>query len=134
MKRAALALFATLSVWLAITAYALEADGVAVVASARPDGAPRETHVWFAQIDGEIWLEAGAPENGWYADALANPHLMVAFEGGPRAHYRALPDETPAAQQRVRAALRAKYGWRDAWVGMLVDASRSVAVRLAPEA
>jgi hypothetical protein len=30
----------------------------------------------------------------------------------------------------VRAALRAKYGWRDAWVGLLVDSSRSVAVRL----
>lgn len=37
-----------------------------------------------------------------------------------------------AAPERVRALLRAKYGWRDAWVALLQNTSRSVAPRLRP--
>jgi hypothetical protein len=44
----------------------------------------------------------------------------------------ARPSRDPTAQARLRERLRAKYGLRDLWVGLFVDASRSYAVKLDP--
>ncbi len=133
MKRAGLALVAAALAFVAITGIALESGGVAVVTSTAPGGALRETHVWFVELDGETWLEAGAPENPWFVDAQAAPRLRIRFPDGAVGHFRAEPARDAASQRRIREALHAKYGWRDAWVGMFVDASRSVAVRLVAE-
>jgi hypothetical protein len=132
VKRAALALLAAVAAFAALTAFALEAGEVAVVITTAPDGAARRTHVWFARVDGALRLEAGAPENAWFVDAQAQPRLTLALPGEPPRAFVATPLRDVASQPRVRAALHAKYGWRDAWVGMLVDARRSVAVRLDP--
>jgi hypothetical protein len=134
VKRAGLALAAALAALAALTAFALEAGDVAVVTTTAPDGAARRTPVWFARLDGALWLEAGARENPWFVDELARPRLALALPGEPPRAFIATPLRDAASQRRVRAALRAKYGWRDAWVGALVDASRSVAVRLTPAA
>lgn len=134
MKRIALVLGAMAAAGLAfagVTLVALEAGGVAVAETRGPDGAVRRTHVWLAEADGALWLEAGAPGNPWFRDVLRDPHLVLETDGR-RARYRAEPVPGEAARRRVRALLRAKYGWRDAWVGLWVDASRSVAVRLVP--
>lgn len=45
---------------------------------------------------------------------------------------RAVPVETPEAHEHVRRLLAAKYGFADRWIGVLVDTSRSVAIRLEP--
>ena len=132
MKRALLAAAAAAGLLVAITWLALEAGGVAVVTTTTADGAPRETHVWFAEIDDVLWLEAGARENPWFAEAQRSPRIQLALPGAAAREFDAHPIPTAEAQQRVRAALHRKYGWRDAWVGLLVDASRSVAVRLEP--
>jgi hypothetical protein len=58
------------------------------------------------------------------------PELTLRADGRPAARYRVR--EVPGAAARVRALLRDKYGWRDRWVGLWVDASRSTAVRLDP--
>ena len=52
--------------------------------------------------------------------------------GGRRLALRAEPLLPAEGHARVRAPLRAKYGWGDAWVGFLQDTSRSLAVRLIP--
>jgi hypothetical protein len=44
----------------------------------------------------------------------------------------AAPEPGDAGHRRIRGLLAAKYGWADAWVGLLQDTSRSVAVRLTP--
>ncbi len=115
-----------------LTFVGLESGGVAVVTTQRADGAARETHVWFAEIDGELWLEAGTPENGWFVDVQKNPRSTLALPSGAPARYIARPDASVEAQRAVREALHAKYRWRDTWVGLLIDESRSVAVRLDP--
>ena len=95
------------------------------------DGSPRATHVWFVEPDGELWVEAGAPGNGWFVDVATQPEL--GFRSERRSgRFVAVPVDTPDAQARVRGLLREKYGLRDRWVGLLVDSSRSVAVRLDP--
>ncbi len=115
----------------AITWWALEADGVAVIETVSPDGSPRETHVWFVEPDGELWLEAGSPTNPWYLDVQRDPALK--FRSDSRAENTlARPSDSTADRDRIRSLLRKKYGLRDRWVGLFVDSSRSVAVQLAP--
>ena len=112
------------------TWWALESSDVVVVTTRAEDGTARETHVWFAENRGELWLEAGAPGNPWYRDILEDPRLRLRAENGPTAEFVARP--TPERSADVRALLSAKYGVRDRWVGLFVDSSESVAVRLLP--
>jgi hypothetical protein len=115
----------------AITWLALESGGVAVVETQAADGSRRATHVWFAEPEGELWLEAGSAQNKWYEDLRRSPRLVFRADGRS-AEYVATPFEDPAARARVRALLREKYGLRDRWVGLFVDQSRSLVVRLDP--
>ena len=112
-----------------ITWWALESSGVAVLETRASDGSLRSTHVWFAEPDGELWLEAGTPENAWYLDVQRDP--LVAFSSLERSgQYTARRVEDPGAHDQIRSLLRAKYGLRDGWIGLLFDTSRSVAVEL----
>ena len=128
-----------LSAWLAaaslglagFTFWALEASDVAVLATQRPDGRTRETHVWWAAYADAIWVEAATPERAWLAEALASDGVELMRDGhGERFRVESAPG--PKAHTRVRTLLRQKYGLRDAWVGLLQDTSRSVAVLLHP--
>jgi len=113
----------------ATTWWALESGGVAVIETRSPDGATRSTHVWYVEPDAELWVEAGTPNNGWFVDVRQRPELR--FVAGDRSvACRARPVEGRAAHDRIRGLIREKYGFRDAWVGLLVDTSGSIAVRL----
>ena len=118
--------------FIATTWWALESFGVATVETLQADGSLRQTHVWFVEPDGELWLEAGSPENGWFRDVLENRALTFSAERRS-GRYRAEPIDGDAARRKIRSLIRAKYGFRDRWVGLLVDTSLSVAVRLSPE-
>lgn len=131
LKWAIASLLGALLVAVLFTGWALESGGVAVVETVAPDGSVRATHVWYAEPNGELWLEAGTPENGWYRDIQRE--AAVAFSAPGRAgRYRALAIDDPGAHDEIRSLLREKYGVRDWWVALLFDTSRSVAVRLAP--
>jgi hypothetical protein len=125
---AAAALLATFA---GVAVLALESGGVAVLGTRAPDGTPRETRVWVAEGAGALWLEAATPERPWYRDVLLDPVVSLERDGHAGA-YRALPETGEAARRRLRGWLRERYGWRDAFVGLLQDTSRSVAVRLEP--
>lgn len=115
----------------AVTWYALEGHDVANLRTARADGAWRQTHVWVVEEGDSLWIEAATPERAWLLDLQGNPLVEVERIGGV-ASYRASPAPGPAARDQLRAALRAKYGWADAWVGLFQDTSNAVAVRLDP--
>ena len=114
-----------------VTWWALEAGGVAVVETRTRGGELRSTHVWYTEPGGELWLEAGSPENGWFRDIQHDPALSFRAEGRT-GRYVARPVEDASGHERIRALIREKYGFRDRWVNLLVDTSRSVAVRLVP--
>jgi len=116
----------------ATTWWALESWGVAVIETKTPGGTVRSTHVWYADTNGELWLEAGTPQNAWFQDVQQNPGLILKANGR-FARYIAQPVDDPSGHSRVRSLIREKYGFRDLWVGLIVDTSRSVAVRLLPE-
>jgi hypothetical protein len=131
MKIAIGSVVAVLAAFVLITWWAAESSGVAVIETRAADGSPRATHVWFAEPDGELWLEAGTPENSWYVDVRRDSH--VSFSSAERAgEYTAEPVEARDAHDRIRSLFREKYGVRDWWIGLFFDTSRSVAVQLVP--
>ena len=112
--------------------WALESGGVAVIETQTPDGTVRSTHVWYVEPNGELWLEAGTPENAWFRDVQTSP-VVTLKANGRVSRYSARPVDDPPAHSRIRSLIRDKYGLRDLWVGLIVDTSRSVAVQLLPE-
>ncbi len=135
VRAVAIALSAAVGLLVAFAAttwWALESDGVAVIETLARDGSVRSTHVWYAEPDGELWIEAGTPENPWFEDLPRNATLTFTADRRSRP-YTATPVDDAAGHARIRALLREKYGVRDWWVGLLVDTTRSVAVRLEPE-
>jgi hypothetical protein len=126
-------LVAFVLVTVVVTAWALEAGGVAVIATHAPGGELRSTHVWYAESAGELWLEAGTPENSWFTDAQRDPRITFSAEGRS-GDYLAEPVYDSEAHTRMRSGLSEKYGWRDRWLGLFVDTTHSVAVRLIPVA
>jgi len=130
VRRALAALAAAAVAALAFTLWALESSEVATLVTVRPDGAARETHVWWAEHEGALWLEAATPERDWLAEATAAGEVELVRDGR-RERFRVERRDGSEAHDRVRALLRAKYGLRDRWVALLQDTSRSVAVRLA---
>jgi hypothetical protein len=113
--------------------WTLESSGVAILVTQRVDGTPRRTHVWYVESDGVLWVEAATPEREWLQDLLMFDKLDVERDGHAQP-FRGQVDRSPAARERVRRELREKYGARDEWVAHLQDTSRSVAVKLIPEA
>jgi len=131
------ALFSGLLLFVLFTWWALESSGVAAIETRSPDGGTRSTHVWYAEPDGEIWIEAGTPENPWYVDIQKEPSVTLrrrdASGEDTTDAYVAQTIPGKPAHQRIRALLREKYGIRDGWIDLLFDTSRSIAVRLVPK-
>lgn len=126
----AIAILAALAL-VGFTWWALESGGVAVLETRAADGSVRKTHVWFVERDGELWIEAGTPENSWWVDVQREPELVFTSPDGS-GRFVAERVETPGAHDEIRSRLRTKYGVRDWWVGVLFDTSRSIAVVLRP--
>jgi hypothetical protein len=129
--RAAATIVVLLSAFAAVTVIALEGNEVAVLHTRDASGSVRETRVWLAEQDGALWVEAATPERPFYVDLLREPRVAV-VRGDVVLDTTAVPEPGDAGHRRIRALLAAKYGWADAWVGLLQDTSRSVAVRLTP--
>ncbi|HXH61546.1 MAG TPA: nitroreductase/quinone reductase family protein [Fimbriimonadaceae bacterium] len=131
MKIAILSFLSAVVAFATFTWWALESSGVAVLETRAADGSLRSTHVWFAEHNGELWLEAGTPENSWYIDIQQDP--LVSLSAPRRSgQYVARQIQYPGAHDEIRSIFQEKYGVRDWWVGLLFDTSRSIAVQLAP--
>jgi F420H(2)-dependent quinone reductase len=117
--------------FVAVTWWALESGEVALLRTGGAGGAPHETRVWVADEGGFAWIEAATPEREWYARVTRDP-LVELVRHGTAAAYVATPVLGPEGHALIRRLLRAKYGVRDVWVGLLQDTARSIAVRLAP--
>jgi len=117
----------------ALAWWVLESSGVAIIETRAPDGEVRRTHVWYVRAGDAVWLEAGRPEHPWYLDVQRTPRVVLRADG--RADdFEAVSMPGRDAHAHVRALLREKYGLRDWILGLVVDTSRSIAVRLEPRA
>lgn len=114
------------------TLAALE-GGEVVVLRTGPPGTRRETRTWIADEDGAWWVEAANPARPFLRDVRADGRVEVRrFDRWHRCRAETVAE--PGGHARIRRLLRARYGWRDWWIGWLADTSASRAVRLACEA
>ena len=67
---------ATALCFVALAWWVLESGGVARIETTAADGSLRETHVWYVVRDGELWVEAGTPENSWFVDVQREPGVV----------------------------------------------------------
>lgn len=109
--------------------WVLESSGVALVATHRPDGDVRSTHVWYAKVGETVWLEAGRPDHPWYLDVQRDPRLTLRVDPFSGV-FEAATVPGRQAHDYVRGLLREKYGLRDEILGWAIDTSTSIAVRL----
>ena len=113
------------------TGIALESGEVAVLYTRTADGSWRATRVWVADDDGRPLIEAASPDRPFHRDIERDPNVELERDGARRP-LRATVLAQPDGHRRIRAALRAKYGWKDWWIGWLADTSESLAIRLGP--
>jgi len=118
-------------VFAAVTLVALEGVEVVQLHTVARDGSVRTTRTWVADADGTTWIEAANPERPFLRDLQERPDVLL-VRGGRAQRLHAVPLPGVEAHRKIRELLRAKYGWADAWIGLLADTSRSVAIRLEP--
>jgi hypothetical protein len=136
MRRLVLAAAAFAAIFGAVTLLALEGQSVAVLHTTSPGGEIHRTRVWFAEHDGALWIESATESRPFYLDVAAQPALEMEILGPPwardpklrRGRAELVPE--PGGHDRIRALLREKYGWADAWIALLQDTSGSRAVRV----
>jgi hypothetical protein len=120
-----------LTALLGVTLYALESNEVVVLRTFDSAGGVHEARVWIVDDLGYSWIEAASPTKLFYRRLLDNPDIEVVRDGRTHRH-RAVPVTTPRAHARLRELLAEKYGLADRWVGLFVDSSASIAVRVEP--
>jgi hypothetical protein len=122
-------------VFLAVVVFGMQIvaseSGEVVVLRTFVGGDAQETRLWIVDDAGTSWLRAGQPSAGWYQRVLQNPDVEVE-RGGQTFEYRAFPVEGGPAAQHVNSLMFDKYGWAEQVIGILIDRSRSVAIRLDP--
>jgi hypothetical protein len=109
---------------------ASESGEVVVLHTQTPEGV-RETRLWVVELDGIQYLRAG-PDSGWYRRLVAAPAVRLT-RGATTADYRA--ETRLAVAEEINRLMREKYGWRDAYIEVLVGGrADAVPVALLPEA
>jgi hypothetical protein len=114
----------------ALQIIASESAEVVVLHARDADGSSAETRLWLADLDGRPYLRAGAAGSSWFGRLSANPEVEVERDG-TRVGYLAVPD--PDERAALNAAMRAKYGWREAVISLLVGGREAaIPIRLEP--
>ena len=103
--------------------------GEVVVLTTRDSGGEAETRLWVIDQDGAQYLRA-QPGSGWYGRLAAAPAVSMERDGVKSAY---VAETRPTEGSAVNDAMRAKYGWRDVIIELLLGGrADAVAVRLNP--
>ena len=102
--------------------------GVIEIITNDEDGDLRETKVWFVLLDGVPHLRTS--DTRWRANTQRDPGVLLRIEG---VEYVQLARDvsSPEMIERVDQAIRAKYGWRDAFFQVFATSDPDI-LRLAP--
>ena len=134
VKKVVVPFFGLILILLGTTYIALEQSDVLIVETFdRQAQQARYTHVWFVVEEGQIYLEAGHPENPWVRD-LANVDIIGIQGANLDGWYAFSISDSHTSENnshlKIRSLMRIKYGWRDWWIALLFDTSQSQLVSL----
>ena len=108
---------------------AAESGEVVVLRTTDAAGAPKETRLWVVEDGSHVWLRSGSEAAGWYQQLAARPEVEVQ-RGDQTLRVRAVPEV--GARTRINGLMREKYGWADAYIGMLFGRDDTIPIRLDP--
>jgi hypothetical protein len=108
---------------------ASESGEVVRVTTVDGSGEQHETHLWVVEHDGHLWLRSGSATSGWYGRLKETPTLELE-RNGERREYTIAVD--PSQISAINRLMHEKYGWADGYIGLFIDHSKSVAIRLDP--
>ncbi len=108
---------------------ASESGEVATIRTVDADGTPLETRIWVVDHEGAQWIRTGNAASKWMARVKASPEVEV-VRNGASATYR--PVLVPEARETVNGLMAEKYGWADAYIGMMFPRDDAQIVRLDP--
>lgn len=72
-------------------------------------GEPHERVLSLLDDGGTLWVESGHHFRGWYHRLRRNPNVELVRDGRTQA-YRAVPVDTPEAEQRVKELMKESNG------------------------
>ncbi|NJN51232.1 MAG: hypothetical protein HC809_05085 [Gammaproteobacteria bacterium] len=114
---------------MALQMVASESGEVVVVTTVGADGAAQETRLWIVDFEGEAYLRAGSTQAQWYVRLLNHPQITVERSGAAEA---VLAAPSAADTTAVNELMAQKYGWADAYIGMIFSRDDAMAIRLDP--
>ncbi len=129
LRTALVSLGALMLAFFLVTLIALEGREVVILYTFDTDGQVRRTRTWVTDDNGSMWIEAANPERPFLRQLRIKPEVRL-DRGGTVYSCSAIVAPNPDGHQHIRRLLAAKYGWADAWIGLLTDTTASLAVRL----
>jgi hypothetical protein len=107
-----------------------EQTEVAVIRTFDDAGAPHDTKLWVAEVDGVPYVRIGRAGRSW-GERLKSHAEVELIRGDATVPCTASIVTDPALQSAIDDAFAVKYGWVDWWYGVVLR-SDAVPVRLAP--
>jgi len=88
----------------------VDEDFAYVTTVGRRTGLPREIEIWFAHVDGTVYLlSGGGNRSHWVRNLRADPHATVRLGGSTLRGRARVLDVRDAEDDRARRALIGKY-------------------------
>jgi len=75
-------------------------QGTVVLRTFDASGGSKDTVLGLRDDHGQLWVESGHWFRGWYKRVLANPNVVLVRDG-KALPYRAVPDDSPEAVERM---------------------------------
>jgi hypothetical protein len=123
------ALIGIVAVVFLLQVVASESGEVVVLTTRGEAGAEETTRLWVVDLDDGQYLRA-QPDSGWYTRLSAEPDVRLERAGVEDGYTAVTRMDQSAA---VNGSMRAKYGWRDVIIELLVGGREdAVAVQLLP--
>ena len=126
-----LKLFATLvtvfAVAYVVQIVAAESGEVVVITTQDANGVARETRLWVVDHDDSAWLRSGSTLSDWYQRLITHP--QISMQRGDTS-FTAVAEPSVDDRDIIDRLMNDKYGWADAYIGMLYGRSGAVPIRL----
>ena len=96
-----------------------------ITTTGRTSGQPRRIEIWYLVIEGRTYITGTPGPRDWYANLLADPHMVFHVKEGAQADLpaRATPITDPAERRHVLGAVMRSNSWfraqnydLDSWV------------------
>ncbi len=97
----------------------------------RKSGKPFKLTVWFAEIDGDLWVGSRDTDRSWVKNVRATGRLLLDFGEGPRAYQST--EGTKEEQARFEKAILSKHPVGARVINFMARGKEPCCFRLQPE-